>query len=144
MDSAKRIISGTFGEMWLDDEYVSECYGLTAKMAFNKEEIAICGQMALDSKVKSIKGTGTIKLRKVSSRMAKAIGEKIRNGQDVRFTIISKLADPDSYGSERVAIKNVSLDDFTVANWEAGSIINEETNFTFTDYHFLDEIEVEN
>jgi hypothetical protein len=40
--------------------------------------------------------------------MALKIGNLIRTGSDPRFTIISKLNDPDSYGAERVAVKNVS------------------------------------
>ena len=43
MDSAKRVVSGTWGEVWLDGDKVSECYGLQAKASFNKEDIALCG-----------------------------------------------------------------------------------------------------
>lgn len=141
MDSAKRVVSGTWGEVWLDGDKVSECYGLQAKASFNKEDIALCGQMASDKKVTSIDCTGSIRLHKVTSRMAQAIGENIRNGQDVRFTIVSKLKDPDAYGAERVVLRNVSFDDLTLADWEAKSVGKVECPFTFTDYEFLDVIE---
>ena len=142
MDSAKRVISGTWGEVWLDGDKVSECYGLQAKASFNKEDIALCGQMASDKKVTSIDCTGSLRLHKVTSRMAQAIGEHIRNGRDVRFTIVSKLKDPDAYGAERVVLSNVSFDDLTLADWEAKSVGKVECPFTFTDYEFLDEINV--
>ena len=141
MDSAKRVISGTWGEVWLDGDKVSECYGLQAKASFNKEDIALCGQMASDKKVTSIDCTGSLRLHKVTSRMAQAIGENIRNGRDVRFTIVSKLKDPDAYGAERVVLRNVSFDDLTLADWEAKSVGKVECPFTFTDYEFLDVIE---
>ena len=141
MDSAKRAISGTWGKVWLNGELCAECYGLQAKIAYNKEDVPICGQMGIDSKIKSYKGTGSLRLHKVSSRMVRLIGEDIRNGVDVRFTIISDLADPDSYGRERVSIKNVSFDDLTLADWEADNLGKTECPFTFTDYQFLDEIE---
>lgn len=141
MDSAKRVVSGTWGEVWLDGDKVSECYGLQAKVSFNKEDIALCGQMASDKKVTSIDCTGSIRLHKVTSRMAQAIGENIRNGRDVRFTIVSKLKDPDAYGAERVVLRNVSFDDLTLADWEAKSVGKVECPFTFTDYEFLDVIE---
>ena len=141
MDSAKRVVSGTWGEVWLDDDKVSECYGLQAKASFNKEDIALCGQMASDKKVTSIDCTGSLRLHKVTSRMAQAIGEHIRNGRDVRFTIVSKLKDPDAYGAERVLLRNVSFDDLTLADWEAKSVGKVECPFTFTDYEFLDVIE---
>ena len=142
MDSAKRVISGTWGEVWLDGDKVSECYGLQAKVSFNKEDIALCGQMASDKKVTSIECTGSLLMHKVTSRMALAIGENIRNGKDVRFTIVSKLKDPDAYGAERVVLSNVSFDDLTLADWEAKSVGKVECPFTFTDYEFLDEINV--
>ena len=143
MDSAKRVISGTWGQVWLDGEQVGECYGLQAKSSFNKQDIAICGQMATDSKVTSVKNTGSLRMHKVNSRMAIAVGEAVRAGRDVRFTIISKLADPDSYGAERVALKNVSFDDLTLADWEAETPGTVEAPFTFTDFEFLDQIEVQ-
>lgn len=142
MDSAKRVISGTWGEVWLEGDKVSECYGLQAKVSFNKEDIALCGQMASDKKVTSIECTGSLRMHKVTSRMALAIGENIRNGKDVRFTIVSKLKDPDAYGAERVVLSNVSFDDLTLADWEAKSVGKVECPFTFTDYEFLDEINV--
>ena len=141
MDSAKRVISGTWGEVWLDGDKVSECYGLQAKVSFNKEDIALCGQMASDKKVTSIECTGSLRMHKVTSRMALAIGENIRNGKDVRFTIVSKRKDPDAYGAERVAAYGVSFDDLTLADWEAKTVGKVEAPFTFTDYEFLDMVE---
>lgn len=141
MDAAKRVISGTWGEVWLEGEKVSECYALQAKITYNKEDVALCGQMCTDYKVKSYKGAGSLKMHKVSSRMGRLIGEKIRNGQDVRFTIISKLADPDAYGAERVVLKNAGFDDLTLADWEADTLGKVEAPFTFSDYEYLDAID---
>lgn len=141
MDSAKRIMNGTWGEVWLDGEYVAECYGLQAKVSFNKETVNLCGRMAEDKKITSISCTGSLRMHKVNSRMALAIGDRIKRGEDVRFTIISKLADPDAYGAERVVLRNVSFDDLTLADWEAARNGSIEAPFTFTDYEFLDTVE---
>ena len=141
MDSAKRVMNGTWGEVWLDGDYVSECSGLQAKIAANKTEINICGKMATDKKITNISCTGTLKLHKVNSRMAIAIGNSIKAGRDPRFTIISKLDDPDAYGSERVVIRNVSFDDLTLADWEVAKNGAVDAPFTFTDFEFLDSVE---
>lgn len=138
IDSAKRVMNGTFTSVWLDSELVGEAYGLQAKMKFTKEKVQLCGQMATDSKMVAAEGTGSLKMRKVYSRMGALIGEKIRNGQDVRFELVSKIADPDAYGAERVCYKNVSFDDLTLSDFEAGKIANVEAPFTFTDYEYLD------
>jgi hypothetical protein len=73
--------------------------------------------------------------------MAILIGDKIKAGQDPRFIIISKVDDPDSYGAERVVVKNVSFDDLTLADWEAAVAGKVEAPFTFTAHEFLDKIE---
>jgi len=141
MDSAKRVMNGTWGEVWLDGEYVSECYGLQAKVSMNKEDVAVCRQMAKDKKVTSTSMTGSLKMYKVNSRMAIAIGNQIKAGRDPRFVVISKLDDPDAYGAERIVLRNVSFDDLTLADWEAARNGTIESPFSFTDFDFLDSVE---
>ena len=67
----------------------------------------------------------------------------LQNGVDRRFTVISKLKDPDSWGAERVAVYNVSFDDLTLADWQAATVGTVTTPFTFSRYEFLDQIEVQ-
>jgi hypothetical protein len=138
MDSAKRVANGTFGQVWLDGDLVSECYGCKLSVKTTKEKVYIPGKMAVDNKITGIELTGTVKLYKCSSRMARLIGEKLKNGQDVRFTLISKLDDPDTYGAERISATGVSFDDLTLADWESGKLGQVECPFTYTDYTFLD------
>jgi hypothetical protein len=137
---AKRIINGKWGEVWLDDEKVGECYGLQAKVNFKKEDVIMCGQMGNDKKVTGWDGTGSLKMHKVNSRMAKLVRSLMADGRDVRFTIISKLDDPDTEAAERIAISGVSFDDITLADWEAGNIGKIEAPFTFTGAKYQDEI----
>ncbi len=139
--TGNKIMSGTWGEVWLDGDYVSECYGCQAKASYTKEDINLCKQMATDKKTTAIAYTGSLKMHKVNSRMAIVIGNKIKNGEDARFTVISKLDDPDAYGAERIVFRNVSFDDLTLADWEVAKAGSIEAPFTFTDYDFLDEVE---
>ncbi len=136
----KRICNGTFGEIWLDGDYVGECKKAQAKVEFNKEEIKQCGMFFTDSKVVGCKGTGSLTLYKVSSRMAIKITDMVRNKQDVRFTVVSKLDDPDAYGAERVSINGVQFDDHTLFDWEAQTPGEVEAPFIFTGYEYLDQI----
>lgn len=68
------------------------------------------------------------------------VANMVRNKQDVRFTLISKLADPDAYGAERVSITGVQMDDLTLFDWEAQKPLETEAPFTFTGYEYLDQI----
>lgn len=140
MVETKRICNGTFGEVWLDGSYVGECYKAQGKVEFNKEEIKQCGTWWNDNKVVGCTGKGSLTLYKVNTRMGIKIAQMIKDKKDIRFTVISKLADPDSFGAERVSLTGVSFDDLTLFDWEAQKSGETECPFTFTGYEYLDQI----
>lgn len=142
IDSAKRVISGTWGEVWVDGEKIAECTACQAKVALNKETVNLCGRFMTDTKATSASGTGSLSLHKVDSGFAQRMSG-IKSGVDKRFTVISKLRDPDSYGAERVALYGVSFDDLTLADWKAASMGSVTAPFTFSDFEYLDQIEVQ-
>lgn len=135
----QRVISGTWGEVWVDGEPWAELSGFQAKFAFNKTDVNQCGEMAVGSKVTSIKGTGSISVNKVYTRNVSRADQLIA-GRDVRATIVGKLADPDAYGAERVALYNVSFDDETIMDFQAGQVGKGTHPFTFTRREWLDVI----
>lgn len=100
----------------------------------------MAGQMAVDSKITNVKGTGSVTLKKVYSRTA-GHGDKVLQGIDERLTFIGKLDDPDAYGAERVALYNVSLDEETLMDWRVGSTTEMTVPFTFTDREWLQEVQ---
>ena len=142
IDRASRVISGTWGSVWLDGDAVVESTALQAKFNKNKEKVYLCGQFVTDSKAMSADGTGSITIKKVDSGQLRREID-LQKGIDRRYTIISKLADPDAYGAERIALYNVSFDDLTLADWKSNSIGEITLPFTFTRYELLDAIEVQ-
>ena len=134
----RKVMNGTHGSVFLDGEEIAEVKAFQAKLEFQKEEVKVAGKMATGTKYMGYSGKGSLSLHKVNSRMIKAIGQQIKEGKEPRFTIIGKLADPDSDGVERIAINNVSFDDLTIFDFEVGSLGSSEHPFTFTDYDFLD------
>lgn len=138
--SAKRVINGTYGELWLDGEYVAECYKLQAKVTYTREKVPMCGNLTQGRKLVEVEGTGSAGLHKVNSRLAMLVAEEIKKGNDPRFTIVSKLDDPDAFGSERISLTGCAFDDTTLADWEAGVLGKIEAPFTFEDYEFIDAI----
>lgn len=140
MDSARRVISGTFGQLWMDGELVAECSAFQAKYQSNKEDVPLCGQMVVDTKTLSVKGTGSITLYHVYSRFRDKY-DQILQGRDVRCTLVGLLDDPDAYGAERVSVQNVSFDDHTLADWAANKLVTTTHPFTFTRHKYLDTIE---
>ena len=137
---AKRVINGTHGAVFLDGEEISEIKSFQAKLEFQKEEVKVVGQMATDTKYMGYTGKGSLSLHKINSRMIKKIANMIKQGKEPRFTVIGKLADPDSMGSERIALYSVSFDDLTLMDWEVGALGASEHPFTFVKYDILDAI----
>jgi len=139
--NSERVINGTFGEVWLDGDKVAECYGLEAKVEFEKEEIAMCGQLGVDTKIMGYKGTGSLKMHKMNSRMMLKLSDKVKAGSNPRLQILSALKDPAADGGERILIKDAAFDDMTLAGWEAKNKGEVECPFTFTDWELLDTIQ---
>ena len=140
IDVTKRVLNGLWGYIWLDGEQVAECTACQLKVTINKETINLCGQFMSDVKALSARGTGSLTLYKVDSGLIQKMGD-LQNGIDRRFTIVSKLKDPDSWGAERVAVYNVSFDDLTLADWQAATVGKVMTPFPFSRYEFLDQID---
>lgn len=136
---ANRVVSGTWGELWVDNELWAELSAFQAKFTYNKSPVTMCGYMAEDAKVTSVKGTGSIEVAKVYTRNIDR-ADSLMAGHDVRATIVAKLADPDAYGAERVALYNVSFDDETIMDFAHGQLGKTTIPFTFTRREWLDVI----
>ena len=142
IDTAKRVINGTFGELWLDGEKIAECTACQLKVSKNKETINLCGQFMTDTKATSASGTGSLTMHKVDSGFIQR-NQGLQDGEDPRPTVITKLRDPDAWGAERIALYNVSFDDLTLADWQAATVGSITAPFTFNGYELLDAIEPE-
>lgn len=140
LTSGKQVVNGSKGKLYLNGEYVAGVISLSAKVTANKEDVYLDGTTMVDQKTISQKGTGSMELEKISSFMQKQIGEAMREGRDLRFTIRSELNDPDVHGAERVEIRNVSFDEVDLINWTKGKKVTGTYPFTFSDWDLIDEI----
>lgn len=139
----KRVISGTFGSIFIDSQKINECFGLTATVEVKREEVKIAGQMWTQTKLVGAHGKGSIKMNKVTTRFVEKIFNIIETGEDAVFEIQSMLADPDAInkGKETIRLKNVVFDELTLQDWEVGTPGTYEVPFTFSGAEYLDKIE---
>lgn len=137
----ERTINGTFGQLWIDDYDMTEVTALEAKVSLEKTEVNQVGSLAKGYKVTGIDCKGTIKCNKVTSYFINKLSDNIKNGKTTSCTIISKLADPDAFGSERIKLSGCTFDELTLANWEAKKLGEESIPFTFTGWELLDTID---
>lgn len=140
--AAPRVMNGTFTEVWIDGIPVAGLSAFNAKITKQKQDVNMCGQMAIDSKTTNTKGTGSVELWHIYSTFADE-ATNLESGIDARHTIIGKVADPDAFGHERVAFYNCSFDEFALMDMTAGTPGKNTLPFTFTKAEYLDKVEAE-
>lgn len=136
--NASQAMLGTFGEVWLDDDYMAEANKLRAEVNISYDDVRMARKLMVGKKMTQLEGEGEIQLVKVSSYLAKKISDKLKAGQTPSFKIISKLKDPDAIGAERVVLYGCKFEKGTLADWEHGNIGSESYSFTFEDWDLLD------
>lgn len=136
-----QVLSGTWGEVWVDGVPILEAKKVEAKASANREDVQM--GIDVDSKMTGIKGEVTITINKVYSTY-NTILKNYKNGNDVRSQLITKVADPDAVGAqqERWSFDNVWWNDLPLVIYEKGALIEEELTggFTPSDAVNLDEI----
>jgi len=137
----EQVINGSWGEAWLDGDYLAEVKGVEARVAIEYEDINRPRRLGKGKKMLGHEGTGTLTLHKVTSRFIKLLSDNLKQGRQTSCTIITKLDDPDAIGAERIMLKNVTFEELTLANWEAKTAGEEEVPFSFEDWEPLDLIE---
>ena len=136
--NAAEVRSGTWGSLWLDGEQAAEAYGCQIKVNKTKEDVTRCRTLINGKKMTAVAITGTVRLYNATSRLIKLEAEALKQGKDLRHTIISNLDDPDNPNNQRIAVKDVSFDDLTLADWQAAQLGSIEAPFTAEDYEILD------
>lgn len=138
---ARRVVNGTYGECWLDGDYLAEVTGCNIKIDFNKQAVNQVQTFMEGNKIIGGKGTGTLKFNKVTSRMLQYLSDATKKGIFEPMTIISNIKDPEAFGAERVKVSGVLFDSLTLADWEVAKTGEESYSFTFTDFTLIDYIE---
>lgn len=135
-----QVINGTWGEVWIDDTYMAEVTAFKLEVNAKYSEVTRTGHLVSGQKLTGIEPKGEVKMNKVSSFVAKKISDSLKKGKSPSFKIISKLADPDAVGAERVVAYGCKFDKAVLADWEAGKNGEESYSFTAEDWDYLDSI----
>ena len=72
---------------------------------------------------------------------SKKIPQLIKEGKDVRVTIVGVLSDPDALGEERITMYNCWFNDLNLMDFEIGKLVEEEIGGGFTDFEYIDSVE---
>lgn len=126
-----KVLSGTWGEIWVDGVPIIELKKIEAKVSANREEVQM--GIDIDSKMTGLKGEISITINKTYSNYNDVMKNYVQ-GKDVRSQVIAKLADPDAVDSqqERWSFDNVWWNDIPLFVAEKGALIEEELTGGFT------------
>jgi hypothetical protein len=138
---ADRVISGTWGEIWVDNDYLAEASGIEAKVSISTEAIPQCRNLAKGYKVTGIECSGTLTLQKVTSYFMRKMSDCIKAGRPFTADIITKLDDPGALGAERIKLIGCVFTEMSLANWERDSLGEESIPFNFEGWEIIDSIE---
>ena len=138
-----RVMSGTGGEVWVDDDYYGEITAFKASVKIDYSEVKRVRNLAKGKKISGISGEGEITGNHVRSFWINKLSDEIKAGKIPSVTIIGKLDDPDAYGAERCIFKNCTFEELTLMDWENGENTEESISFAFADYDFTDTVDVD-
>ena len=137
---ANKIINGTFGSVWVNNEKWLDIESFEAKVTINYEDVNMAEELGTDKKMTGWAGEGNTTVKKVYSRGANLLADAVKKGVLPDINIVGKLEDPDAYGSERVAINRVTFNEFMLMKFEQKTLGTEELPFNFAAYDLIDSI----
>lgn len=110
-----------------------------AKAKKTKKAIKTLGKRGAQNKATGWEGTGTMTIYYVTSRFRQLMIDYIKNGKDVYFDVQVTNEDPtSSVGKQTIVIKNINLDEITLAAFDVDAdAMEEEMPFTFDDADIL-------
>jgi hypothetical protein len=137
---SNKVINGTFGAVWVNGEKWMDVESFEAKVTINFEDVNMAEDLATHKKMTGWAGEGSMTVKKVYSRGASLMAAAVKNGQVPDISIVGKLADPDSFGSERVSLSEITFNEFMLMKFEQKTLGTEELPFNFADYDLIDSI----
>ena len=138
---AKRVMSGTAGEVWVDNDYLGEVTAFKASIKVDYSEILRVRNLSKGKKITSISGTGELTANHVRSFWVDKLLDEMLAGKIPSVSIIGQLDDPDAFGSERVELKNFTFEELTLMDWKNGENSEDSVSFAFTDVDFTDRVD---
>ena len=135
-----KTINGSFGKVYWEGVAVFEVVSFQADMKVEREDIGQAGTITKNSKIKSVKNEGKMKVKKCYT-YAKDLALAYKKGLDPRLTLIGEIADPDSNGKEIIAFYDVWLNNISLMNFEEAKVLEQEFDFGFGDFDYVDTID---
>lgn len=142
MDSfnPNRVLHSNQGNMWFNGKRLSTLQSVEAKVAGDFEEVNNCGDPATYRIYNGYSGEGTFTMLKIDSDVLKLMADAFQTGEMPTMTIITALEQKGTNKVERIAYRDVTIDEMYLAKFEKKSKIEEEVPFKFGHFEVLETI----
>ena len=105
--NSNKVIRGTFGRAWVDGDLMANVKSFEAKATIDYEDLDINGDFGQKKRYMGYSIAGTMTLHKFDSYILKKYQAAIMSGDLPEMKIVASLADPQSDGTQRVALRCV-------------------------------------
>ena len=142
MDSfnPNRVLHSNQGHMWFNGKRLSTLQSVEAKVTGDFEEVNNCGDPATYRIYNGYSGEGTFTMLKIDSEVLKLMADAFQTGEMPTTTIITALEQKGTNKVERIAYRDVTIDEMYLAKFEKKSKIEEEVPFKFGHFEVLETI----
>ena len=142
MDSfnPNRVLHSNQGNMWFNGQRLSTLQSVEAKVTGDFEEVNNCGDPATYRIYNGYSGEGTFTMLKIDSEVLKLLADAFQTGEMPTMTIITALEQKGTNKVERIAYRDVTIDEMYLAKFEKKSKIEEEVPFKFGHFEVLETI----
>lgn len=142
MDSfnPNRVLHSNQGNMWFNGQRLSTLQSVEAKVTGDFEEVNNCGDPATYRMYNGYSGEGTFTMLKIDSEVLKLMADAFQTGEMPTMTIITALEQKGTNKVERIAYRDVTIDEMYLAKFEKKSKIEEEVPFKFGHFEVLETI----
>lgn len=138
-----KILRGTFGKLWVNNEKMANIKSFEAKVTGDYESVNVAEDFGEKQRYMGYSISGTMTFHKYDSKIASIYKDAFETGVIPEITLIAAIDDPSVDGVERVALYDVTFDEFTLGKFEGKTILEEEVPFKAGSYKYLDLIEEE-
>lgn len=134
----EQVVSGTWGELWFDGEFLAELISAKAEVSYKKTAVSQVQKMSDGQKITGIELKGEFKIHHVNDAVMRKEHEAIKQGKTPVHTIIMGVDDPDAVGAEKVGLYDCILDKMILADFEQGKLGERSYSFTFDDWDLIE------
>lgn len=133
------VISGSFGKLYdRDGNWLTNVYKVEASIDLGFEDVKRAGTRWVGKKLVSLEGSGSFEGYLVSNEFIDAISA-VADDSSSPFTteLVVEISDPETDVTRKVRLKEVKFTTIPLVNYETGSLVTENYEFTFSGYERL-------